>query len=94
MCNCKRHASRMSLPASRRRGQAYQHKRNASSGVSQQAAGVDENGALRAICAAVDLDALNRVHHLHPLRNPPERHVAVVCPPRVVLDGDEEPGAR
>lgn len=69
-------------------------KRNASSWVSQHAAGVDNHGALGAICAALDLDALNRVHHIHPLRHSPERHVSVVCPPGVVLNGDEKPGAR
>ena len=72
----------------------FDHKRHASSWFSQQAAVVDDHGALRAICAAFHLDALYLVHHVHPLRNSPERHVAVVCPPRIVLDGDEEPGAR
>lgn len=65
--------------------------RHASSRCSKQAALVDDHGFLGFVCAALDLEALYLVHHVHPVGHAPERHVAVVRPPRVVLDGDEEP---
>ena len=57
---------------------------------SEQTALVDDHRLLRLICAALDLDALYLVHHVHPLGHAPKGHVAVVRPACVVLDGDEE----
>lgn len=56
----------------------------------QHAALLDDDLFLGLVAAALDLNELYRVHHVHTLGHSPESHVSVVRPPRVVLDVDEK----